>query len=163
MINYESEELFLEAVLLLPEDDELFELFPVFFRGAEEIMLQQLARIGSLLRVLVEAAADEVLENGRPLRVLELGRILGHDQVQDLLLRLTDVGRLSVGKLEGEDTEGPNIYLDVVRGLSSDEFGCHPAHSAHLTVSLGLLLSELGRVTEIGKFQITRLVDEDVI
>jgi hypothetical protein len=68
--------LFLKAVFFLPEDDELLELIPVFLRVAKKLVLKQLCGVRSVLWVFVKAAADEVLEHWRPLRILKFRSLL---------------------------------------------------------------------------------------
>ena len=163
VIRSSSKELLLKTVLFLPEYDELLEFISILLRIAEELVLKELSGICSLLGVLVEAVAHEVLENWRPLRVLELRRVLCHYQIQYFLLRLTDVRGLTVGEFKGENTEGPDVYLDVVRCFTANQFRGHPADSTNFTVSLSFFLSELGGIAEIGQFQITGLVNQDII
>ena len=105
VIRSSSKELLLKTVLFLPENDELLEFISILLRIAEELVLKELSGICSLLGVLVEAVAHEVLEDWRPLRVLELRRVLCHNQIQYLLLGLTDVGGFTIGKFKSEDTE----------------------------------------------------------
>lgn len=95
----------MEPILLLPEHDKLLELVSEFLSVAQEIMVQQLVCIGSLLRVFIQTSANEALENGGPLRVLQLGCVLSHDEVQHFLLRLADIGRLTISQLKCKDTE----------------------------------------------------------
>ena len=126
-------------------------------------MLKELSSICSLFGVLVEAVADEVLENRGPLRVLELRCVLCHNQIQYFLLGLTDVGGFTIGKFQGKDTEGPDVYLDIVRSFTTNQLWGHPADCTHFTVSLSFFLSELGGITEIGQFQISSLINQDII
>jgi hypothetical protein len=62
--------LLLQAVLLLPEHDELLEFVSVFFGIAKEVVHKKLFGVCSSLWVLVKATSDEVAEGLAPLRVL---------------------------------------------------------------------------------------------
>lgn len=126
-------------------------------------MLKELSGICSLFGVLVEAVADEVLEDRGPLRVLELRCVLCHNQIQHFLLGLTDVRGFTISKFQGKDTEGPDVYLDIVRSFTTNQLWGHPADCTHFTVSLSFFLSELGGITEIGQFQISSLINQDII
>ena len=114
VIRSSSKELLLKTVLFLPEYDELLEFISILLRIAEELVLKELSGVCSLFGVLVEAVADEVLKNRGPLRVLELRCVLCHNQIQYFLLGLTDVRGFTIGKFQGKDTKGPDVYLDIV-------------------------------------------------
>ena len=122
----------MKAVFLFPEDNELLELLSVPLSVLQEVMCEEFLGVRSFLRVLVKATRDEVLECSRPLLPLEFRSVLGDDQVEDLLLRLCDVGRLTVCKLQREDAVAPYVDLAIVLTLASDELGSHPAHCAYL-------------------------------
>jgi hypothetical protein len=47
------------------------------------------------------------------------------------LLRLGDIGRLSVSKFKSENTEAPDVDLAVILRLAFDEFRSHPANCAY--------------------------------
>ena len=92
-------------------------------------MLQKLVGIPALRWILDQAFINEVLVEGRPAG-LERRWVLLEDVHDDAMLRLVDVGRVSVSQLDGEDSEAPNIDLCVVAALALDQLGCHPAHRA---------------------------------
>ena len=94
-------------------------------------MLEELCSICSLFGVFVEAMADKILENRGPFRVLKLGSVLCHNQIQYFLLRFTDIRRLTVGKFKSENTEAPDVDLAVILRLAFDEFRSHPANCAY--------------------------------
>jgi hypothetical protein len=126
-----SKQLLLQLVLVLPEGYELLELVSVLLSVFHEGVLEQLFSVGSLFRVLVETPCHEVLEAGRPLLALESWRIFCHNEEEDLLLRLGDIGRLSVSKFKSENTEAPDVDLAVILRLAFDEFRSHPANCAY--------------------------------
>ena len=126
-------------------------------------MLEELCSICSLFGVFVEAMADKILENRGPFRVLKLGSVLCHNQIQYFLLRLTDIRRLTVGKFKSKNTEGPDVNLDIIRCFSTNQFWGHPANSSHLTVSLRFFLGKLGGISKIGQFQVSSLINQDII
>lgn len=126
-------------------------------------MLKEFFGISSSLRVLVETASNEIAECLAPLCVLKCRCILGNDKIQDFLLRLRNVGRLTISQLKSKDTEGPDIYLDIIRALSSDELGRHPANGADLAISLRLLLSKLCSISKVCQLKVALFIYEDVI
>lgn len=48
------------------------------------------------------------------------------------MLRLTDIGRVTVGELHGENAKAPDVDPGAVPSLTLDQLGCHPADSADL-------------------------------
>ena len=104
-------------------------------------MLKKLFSISSSFRVLIKTTSNKVAEGLAPLGVLKGGSIFCDNKIQNLLLRLRDVGRFTIGKLEREDTEGPDVDFDVIGAFSSNKLWRHPAYGTNLTVSLGFLLS----------------------
>ena len=79
------------------------------------------------------------------------------------MLRFADIGRVSIGKLHGEDTITPNIDLGVIATFSFDKFGSHPADGADFARASISLSSQLCRVAEISKFDLTFLINEDIV
>ena len=46
------------------------------------------------------------------------------------MLRLVDIGRITISEFNREDTKAPNVDLRVVTALALDELRSHPADSA---------------------------------
>jgi hypothetical protein len=126
-------------------------------------MVQQFLSVCSLFRVFVEATRHEVLKGGGPFTILQPRSFLGYDKVKDLLLRLTNIRGLTVSKLESEDTEAPDVNLDVILGFTSDELGSHPADCTHFARTLRFFLGKLCGIAEVSKFEVTCFTNENVI
>jgi len=76
---------------------------------------------------------------------------------------LTDVGRLSLRQLDGEDAEGPHIDLVIVLASAFYKLGCHPAHGSYFRLATLLLLGQNHSVAEVSKFDLSVGLDEDVV
>ena len=79
------------------------------------------------------------------------------------MLVLLDVGRITVGKFVREDAGRPDINLAVIFLLPLNQLWRHPADCANATGAVLPLRSELRRVAEIGKFNITLRVSQDIV
>ena len=127
-------------------------------------MLQEFLSGPSLGGVLVQTLLDEVLELCRPLGI-DGRRVLLYDIIEHTRVMLSDVGWLSLGKLNSENAEGPDVYLVgvllVLLGL--DQLGCHPADSANLTCPCLLLLCEHDSVPKVSQLDLSVLLAKDVV
>ena len=79
------------------------------------------------------------------------------------MLGLTDIGRVTISELHGENSIAPNVHLCIISSFTLNQFGRHPADSADLAGSSVSLGSELSGVTEVGKFDLASFVDEYII
>ena len=76
---------------------------------------------------------------------------------------LGNVGRLSHGELDGENTQRPNIDLIIVLTSPLDKLWCHPADGSNFGLSALLLLGKNDCVAEICKFNLSVGLYEDVV
>ena len=109
----------------------------------QEGVLQEVLGRGALLGVHCETGLHEVAEALGP-AVADLGRISCDDIDHNTALRLTDVGRVTLGDLKGEDTERPDVNLGVVASLTLNELWRHPTESAHFRGTSRTFLRKLG-------------------
>jgi hypothetical protein len=125
-------------------------------------VVDQHLRGPATFHVFVETLVDEVLEFRRPLR-RNSGRLILYDVKEDASVMLTDVGRLSLRQLDGEDAEGPHIDLVIVLASAFYKLGCHPAHGSYFRLATLLLLGQNHSVAEVSKFDLSVGLDEDVV
>ena len=123
--------------------DELAKLSLVGVGIAQELVFEQLVGTPSLLWILDQTLVDEVLEDRGP-TFLERRRAALDDIHNDAMLGFTDIRRVTVCELHGEDSVAPNVDLGVVASFTLDQLGCHPADSADFTRPCISLCRQLG-------------------
>ena len=106
-------------------------------------MFEQLVGTPSLLWILDQTLVDEVLEDRGP-AFLERWWAALDDIHNDAMLGFTDIGRVTVCELHGEDSVAPNVDLGVVASFTLDQLGRHPADSADFTRPCISLCRQLG-------------------
>ena len=126
-------------------------------------MLQEPFSRPALLGVLDETALNEIGELRGPLFGSNPRRVLIYDAEEGSLGLKLNEGRLSLGQLESENAKTPNVNLGVVLLFTADQLWRHPAHGAHLGVSLVSFVLELNSVAEIPQFDIAVVCDQNVV
>ena len=118
---------------------------------SEEFVLEQFICTWSLLGVLGQALRHKILELSRPFLLNRRWLVL-QDVDNDTTLRFIDVGWVSVGQFHCENTETPDINFSIVASLSFDQFWSHPTDCTNFTRAYISLLSQLGRISKVCKF-----------
>ena len=93
--------------------DKLTKLNFVGVGISQEFMFEQLISTPSLLRILDQTLVDEVLEDGGP--AFFEGWWAALDNIHnDAMLWFTDIGRVTISELHGENSKAPNVHLRIV-------------------------------------------------
>jgi hypothetical protein len=129
-------------------------------RLANEVCLEKLLRVRTLLRVFPEAEIDELLERRREV-ALQRRRWVLWDEEEDLHGMYVGVWGLTVGHLECGDAERPDVRLAVVARLP-DDLGRHPEGCAHESVLLRHGRGELPGDAEVCELDLSVRADENV-
>eukprot|EP00047_Mylnosiga_fluctuans_P001701 m.221524 g.221524 ORF g.221524 m.221524 type:complete len:498 (+) comp10604_c0_seq1:1523-3016(+) len=132
-------------------------------RLAQEGVLQELGCARAAVDVHLQALVQEILEDvGKILRVLQLGRAVGGNQIQRAEGILVEVRRLALDHLDRHDAQRPDVDLRAVL-LPRDDLGGHPVRRAHHGGPLRRLRRQLRAEPEVGELDIARHAKKDVI
>eukprot|EP00968_Pinguiococcus_pyrenoidosus_P003517 scaffold228_cov312-Pinguiococcus_pyrenoidosus.AAC.35 len=128
----------------------------------DEPVLEQLLGGRPLVRVLRQAGVHEVVELGRPVgRLGEPGRRVGRDGEDGPHRIQSEVGRLSLRKLDGRDAHGPDVRLAVV-ALLLDDLWRHPERRPDDRAALGERAGDVGAHAEVGDLGLSVRREQDV-
>lgn len=139
--------------------DKLSEIGGLFC-FADKGMLEELLCGGAVARVTLETEVNEFLEwSGK--RTFELRRwVLGNEE-KDLHWMQVGVRRFAHRKLDGCNSQTPNVGLEIVAALL-DDFWTHPVRCADKSVLLGHGRCELAGNTKVGKLDVASCREQDV-
>ena len=116
----------------------------------------------SLLWVLDQALVNEVLEDSRPFRV-DSGWIFSRNFILHLILTISEIGRFSIGKLEAENSQSPDIHLFIIAFLRFNHLWSHRPDSTHDILESALLFSENCCILEICQLDLATSIHEDTL
>jgi hypothetical protein len=140
-------------LLLLPFFEVFFISPQALISPLQERMAKQLFAISSNIRVLIGALLHEISEVPRPPFAYRNHLIVQYF-IEDCLLLLLDVGRLTLSHFYCEDAKGPDVDLCVVFFFTADHLRGHPADGTNFALAFYLLDGKLAGVTEVGELDL---------